>query len=132
MSALLYAPGLLVILFKMQGLINTLHHCIILVLVQGILAKEFLEQAPLDYFNSAFEFSRVFMYKWTVNWRFVEEQTFISRPFALTLLAGQITVLIAFGLFRWCRSDGGVFSTLSRGLRRPSLPANIIPVTPDR
>lgn len=49
-----------------------------------------------DYFSKAFEFSRVFFYKWTVNWRFVPESIFLSKPFALTLLAVHLFI-IGFG-----------------------------------
>jgi alpha-1,3-mannosyltransferase len=49
-----------------------------------------------SYFGKAFELSRAFLYKWTVNWRFVPEETFLSRPFALGLLGW-------FALTRWMK-----------------------------
>lgn len=80
----------------------------------------------------AFDLSRVFMYKWTVNWRLVDEETFLSRGWAKGLIIGQLSTLAAFGLFQWCNRDGGVWKVLSRGLRRPTLPAGLAPITADR
>lgn len=51
----------------------------------------------------AFEFSRVFDYRWTVNWRMVDEKVFVSREFANTLLLGQVMVLLLFVAFVWCK-----------------------------
>lgn len=45
------------------------------------------------YFTSAFDFSRQFLYKWTVNWRFITEDTFHSREFATALLGSQVSRL---------------------------------------
>lgn len=47
-----------------------------------------------DYLGRAFEFSRVFFYKWTVNWRFVPEETFLSPTFAQALLALHLGILV--------------------------------------
>jgi alpha-1,3-mannosyltransferase len=56
-----------------------------------------------SYFGRAFEFSRAFLYKWTVNWRFVPEETFSSKPFALGLLAAHVGLLIWFATTRWIK-----------------------------
>ncbi len=53
------------------------------------------------YLSRAFDFSRAFLYVWTVNWRFVSEETFLSQPFAKSLLALHLGLLVLFGLFRW-------------------------------
>ncbi|KAF9227600.1 glycosyltransferase family 58 protein [Gyrodon lividus] len=131
MSALLYLPGLLVILFKRHGLMATMRHLLVLVCTQALLARSFLVENTRAYSRNAFDLSRVFMYKWTVNWRFVDEQTFLSPSWAKGLLIGHVTVLVAFGLSRWCRSDSGVAAVLCRGFRRPMLPAALSPVSPD-
>jgi alpha-1,3-mannosyltransferase len=62
----------------------------------------FRKRAP-SYFSRAFELTREFLYKWTVNWRFVSESTFLSRPFALGLLALHITLLLQFARSRWIK-----------------------------
>ena len=59
-------------------------------------------QAP-SYFARAFELTRQFLYKWTVNWRFVDEDTFLSRPFALGLLAAHVALLFWFAVTRWIK-----------------------------
>lgn len=48
----------------------------------------------LDYVKQAFDFSRVFMYKWTVNWRFIPEDIFVSPVFGKILLGLQLIVTL--------------------------------------
>ncbi|KIM49483.1 glycosyltransferase family 58 protein [Hebeloma cylindrosporum] len=131
MSILLYLPGLLVILFKRRGLFLTLVHLVTLSATQVLFAAPFLREDPWGYARSAFDLGRVFLYKWTVNWRILDEETFLSNRLATTLLVGHGTALIAFGLFKWCAPDGGVASVLYRGLQRPLHPAGLVPVTAD-
>jgi alpha-1,3-mannosyltransferase len=71
------------------------------------------------------------LYKWTVNWRFVDEETFLSPQWALGLLVGHLTVLCAFAWFRWCQPDGGTLNVLVRAWRRPLMPSGFVLVTPD-
>lgn len=54
----------------------------------------------------AFEFTRQFLFKWTVNWRFVGEETFLSREFSLALAVANISLLIFFLDTRWIRPSG--------------------------
>ena len=131
MSALLYLPGLLVILFKRRGLLSTCRHLMTIVAIQTFIASPFLTEDTWAYLNNAFDLRRIFLYKWTVNWRFVPEDVFLSRSWAIGLLAAHVTVLVLFGLFRWCNPDGGVWTVLSRGLRAPHAPAGLAPITPD-
>jgi alpha-1,3-mannosyltransferase len=56
-----------------------------------------------SYFGRAFELTRAFFYKWTVNWRFVSEETFLSKPFALGLLAAHAGLLLFFAYTRWIK-----------------------------
>lgn len=58
------------------------------------------------YVTRAFEFSRVFMYKWTVNWRFVGEVVFLSKPFSYALIGTHLTLLYTFGVGRWLQPAG--------------------------
>ena len=131
MSILLYLPGLLVILFKRKGLFRTGVYMVILVMTQIFFAVPFLMEDARAYAHSAFNLGRVFLYKWTVNWRFIEEDVFLSSRFAITLLVGHATVLILFGLFKWCERDGGVYRVLSRGIRMPLHPAALDKVDAD-
>ncbi|KAJ6596776.1 mannosyltransferase [Mycena vulgaris] len=131
MSILLYLPALLVVLFKRNGLLATLRHLVTLGASNALLALPFLEEDYWAYLRSAFDLSRVFLYKWTVNWRMIDQETFLSPQWANGLLFGHVSALAAFGLFAWCRNDGGVWTVLKRGFRKPDLPASFAPVTPD-
>ena len=131
MNILLYLPGVLVILVKSRGVFQTIYQMMIILAVQILVALPFLKEYPREYLQNAFEFSRVFLFKWTVNWRFVPEDVFRSRIFALSLLAAHLTILVAFAFFRWCQNDGGVLQVLQRGLRRPNVGAGAVPVTAD-
>lgn len=51
----------------------------------------------------AFNLGRQFLFKWTVNWRFLPEWLFLSRYFHITLLACHLTVLLLFYLCKWTR-----------------------------
>ncbi|KJA27515.1 hypothetical protein HYPSUDRAFT_131393 [Hypholoma sublateritium FD-334 SS-4] len=131
MGIILYLPGLLVILFKRKGLVQTLVYMLILVGTQGIFAVTFLREDPWAYLRCAFDLSRVFLYKWTVNWRIFSDEVFSSSHLATSLLIGHATVLVLFGAFQWCKPDGGTFRVLSRGIKRPLSPPAVAPITAD-
>jgi alpha-1,3-mannosyltransferase len=131
MSALLYLPGLLVISFKRRGPASTILSVVKLAATQVIIASPFLREHPWAYARGAFDLGRVFLYKWTVNWRFLREQTFLDHRWALGLMVGHVTVLATFAWFRWCQFDGGAWPVLSRGWKRPLFPAALGPITPD-
>lgn len=67
----------------------------------------------------AFDFRRVFLYEWTVNWRFVKEELFLSRQFAIGLLVVHGTLLLFFATTRWLkplgRSAGAELESVFRG-----------------
>lgn len=131
MSILLYLPALLVVLFKRHGLLATFRHMVTLFASNALLALPFLEEDYWAYLRSAFDLSRVFLYKWTVNWRMIGQDTFLSRQWANGLFLGHVSTLAAFGLFVWCKRDGGVWTVLRRGFRKPDLPASFAPLTAD-
>lgn len=81
------------------------------------------------YLSLAFEFSRVFLYEWTVNWRFVPEKTFLSREFATALLLGHAGVLLA-AVRCWTKLKpiGGLSRFVSRIFKYPSRPAALAPL----
>jgi alpha-1,3-mannosyltransferase len=72
-------------------------------LVQVLLGIPFLREDATAYLTRAFEFTRQFLFKWTVNWRFIGEETFLSRPFSLSLLALHAVSLVILVAFRWIR-----------------------------
>ncbi|VDN99155.1 unnamed protein product [Rodentolepis nana] len=87
MNILLFAPGFLFVLLKNRGVYETIGHLAECASVQVLLGAIFLFRNSEAYFGRAFEFSRQFMYKWTVNWRLVPESLFLDRRFQLALLA---------------------------------------------
>eukprot|EP00350_Pseudokeronopsis_sp_OXSARD2_P013133 CAMPEP_0170568476 /NCGR_PEP_ID=MMETSP0211-20121228/81229_1 /TAXON_ID=311385 /ORGANISM="Pseudokeronopsis sp., Strain OXSARD2" /LENGTH=160 /DNA_ID=CAMNT_0010890391 /DNA_START=406 /DNA_END=884 /DNA_ORIENTATION=- len=68
------------------------------------------------YFSKAFEFNREFLFKWSVNWQFLGEQTAMSPVIAKILLAAHLSLLIGFLLFKWTHFLGG-FSAWLKELR---------------
>jgi len=131
MSVLLYLPAFLVVLVKKCGLATTVRLCFTIFSVQVLLGYPFLLEHPLPYVKGAFDFGRIFLYKWTVNWRFLSEDRFLDPKLAIALLVGHASALVAFGLFRWCKSAGGTMTVLNRAIRRPSHPGSPVPVTAD-
>src|SRR5438874_1184176 len=81
MNVLLFFPAFGLILFKSLGAWKTSFNLLLIILIQIILALPFLMDHPKSYFTRAFEFSRVFIYKWTVNWKFLDEEVFVSSEF---------------------------------------------------
>ena len=71
--------------------------------MQGLIAYPFIMGGLSSYLTRAFEFTRQFMFKWTVNWRFVGEETFLSKPFSYGLLATHAMILYTFIVGRWTR-----------------------------
>lgn len=109
MSALLYLPGAAIVYLHS---LKSVWACLAVLSVpflapQVITALPFLLEDYHAYFSKAFEFSRQFFYKWTVNWRFVSEETFLSPSFATGLLVIHISLLAYFALFpgkRWLKN----------------------------
>lgn len=56
----------------------------------------------------AFDFSRAFLYRWTVNWRMLSPAVFAAPAFHRALLGAHISLLLAFLCWRWCRPYGGL------------------------
>lgn len=131
MNALLYLPGILVVLVQSAGILKTTGHMLLVGLIQVIVAWPFLVAYPREYLQSAFDLSRQFLYKWTVNWRFIPEDVFLSAPFARALLLAHVATLVVFG-FRWCQPEGGVVKVLTRAFSKPTQGAALLPLTPDR
>ena len=55
----------------------------------------------VGYVICAFNLGRQFIYKWTVNWRFLPMDIFFHRGFHAVLLLLQVLVLAAFALKKW-------------------------------
>ncbi|CAD7968948.1 unnamed protein product [Amoebophrya sp. A120] len=107
MNLLLFAPGLAWYLFVREdystttveqnekprlvtAILRITRNSIFLFLtmaaIQLILAVPFLLANPKAYIHRSFDLSREFFYKWTVNWRFLPEEVFLSKLWAVWLL----------------------------------------------
>lgn len=106
MSLLLALPAVAILLFQGRGLWGSLRLLWLMLQVQIAIAIPFLTKNSAGYFGRAFELSRQFKYEWTVNWRMLDEDVFLSRGLAATLLAGHLVVLLAFIATRWIKPTG--------------------------
>ena len=117
MNILLFIPGYAFILYQSVGLGVSFLHGIVILMIQVrtffnlicvytkkiILGLPFLLHAPESYLSRAFEFGRAFIFKWTVNWRFLGEEIFSSSLFARSLLVLHLLALLLFLKFQWIK-----------------------------
>ncbi|KAI5463485.1 glycosyltransferase [Mariannaea sp. PMI_226] len=101
MSLLLVLPAVGVILFLGRGFNGSLRLAWLMAQVQFAIAIPFLAKNPWGYLGRAFELSRQFKFEWTVNWRMMGEEAFLSKSFSLVLLAFHFMVLVIFIVARW-------------------------------
>lgn len=101
MNTLLVLPAVALIYLQALGRDKALRQALIMAQIQFLLGTPFLSEAPRSYFTKAFEFTRQFFFEWTVNWRFVGEEVFLSKKFSLGLLALHATLLFVFVVTRW-------------------------------
>ncbi|KAL4434015.1 hypothetical protein ABPG75_000456 [Micractinium tetrahymenae] len=118
MNVLLMAPGVLAVLVKHAQLKHIMAGSVLGVLLQLGLGLPFLASYPRSYLTRAFEFSRVFTYKWSVNWQFLPEPAFLSRQLALVLLFLHLRLLWSLAQRSWLRAEGGMLPALRRLLAR--------------
>ena len=123
MSLLLAAPAVGIILLQVLPFRRAVNALFLMAQVQFTLAVPFLSNAR-GYIVRSFELSRVFLYKWTVNWRFVGENTFLSREFAVALLVLHVTILVTFVWTRWTRPSGLSIPSLISTAWKP-LPSHV-------
>lgn len=83
------------------------------------LGLPFLISSPSAYLVGAFNVGRVFMHKWTVNWRFLSEEIFVDRRFHFALLGLHIFLILIFlpewtkylkSFARLCKIEKDLFS----------------------
>ncbi|CAM2119317.1 unnamed protein product [Caretta caretta] len=122
MNVLLFAPGLLFLLLWRFGPLGTIPKLSICALLQVVLGLPFLLENPVGYVTRSFDLGRQFLFKWTVNWRFLPEEVFQHRAFHLALLAAHLGALGLFALHRWHRSEGSLLSLLKDPAERKSPP----------
>ena len=103
MNVLLFAPGLLLLLLQTSryNLVTVAARLAVgCALPQLLLGAPFLLRFPVSYLRKAFELDRVFFYQWTVNWKMLSPEFFVSKPWAVFLLACHLGTLAALAV-RW-------------------------------
>ncbi|KAF7662721.1 hypothetical protein LDENG_00227580 [Lucifuga dentata] len=118
MNVLLFAPGLLFILLSEFGFIRTFPKLSLCAAIQLLLGLPFLMENPVGYVSRAFDLGRQFIFKWTVNWRFLPEWLFLNRYFHLLLLAAHLLTLLLFALRRWKRPGESILELLQEPGKR--------------
>lgn len=121
----------MVVVCNKRGLLAAIRHVATIFTLQGLIGLPFLREYPWEYLAGAFDFSRVFLYKWTVNWRFVPEEIFLSKSFAKGLLVIHLVVLVIFLLNRWFVDLRGSFATIITAVKYPTRPPAALPMTSD-
>lgn len=116
MNTLLFAPALAYLMVRNCGILRSALYGVVMIAVQAALGAPFLLTYPESYLARAFELTRVFFHKWTVNWKFLPEHMFVSKGLATSLLAAHLLVLLAMAHFSWTRRDGGLFSMMRKVL----------------
>jgi alpha-1,3-mannosyltransferase len=80
------------------------------------LGAPFLLQFPWSYIKGSFDLGRKFFFIWSVNWKFVPEEIFLSDAFSVTLLMFHMFALLAFTR-KWSKSEGGIVAAVSKTRR---------------
>jgi alpha-1,3-mannosyltransferase len=101
MILLLTAPGLAFVLVQGAGLLNAFFAGVSVVGLQALIGLPFLQVDSWEYVRSAFDFGRAFLFEWTVNWRFMGEELFLSKGFAASLLLVHVSSLAVFATTTW-------------------------------
>jgi len=94
MNVLLFSPALLLGYLAILGPAKTAVQLTICAGLQVVLALPFLVANPVNYLVGAFNLGRVFLFKWTVNWRFLPEDVFVARWFHVSLLVVHVLLLL--------------------------------------
>ncbi|EFP07705.1 hypothetical protein CRE_26094 [Caenorhabditis remanei] len=112
MNVLLFAPALFFTLILNNTFQHTLGYLAVCGLIQLYVGGIFLFHDWKSYIQRSFDLGRVFMFKWTVNWRFLPEELFLDKRFHIALLVGHITVLGLFAYYMWFRRLNGLPASL--------------------
>lgn len=81
--------------------------------LQLLLGAPFLLHHPVAYVARSFELGRVFKFQWTVNFKFLSEETFVSPVLSVVLLVLTVVTLALFAT-KWIRSSPTVPSVFNR------------------
>jgi alpha-1,3-mannosyltransferase len=105
MNALLAAPGVLVVLMKTMN-VGRVAGCLLwCAIIQVLLGLPFLMYDWTAYMSRAFEIGRVFTFKWSVNFKFLPEDVFVSKELGIALLFLTVYAMGAAYFLRWRKRD---------------------------
>ncbi|XP_012563282.2 dol-P-Man:Man(5)GlcNAc(2)-PP-Dol alpha-1,3-mannosyltransferase [Hydra vulgaris] len=124
MNILLFAPGLFVLLLVRHGIKGSIKNISICAFVQVVLGLPFLKENASSYVLRSFDIGRQFFFVWTVNWRFLPENIFLSRWFHFILLFLHMLVLMLFILKKWPKPNNSWLSMLSKSYKGRILSSN--------
>jgi alpha-1,3-mannosyltransferase len=105
MNILLYAPGLLLLLWKRFGFVGAIPRLVVCAVPQVVLAWPFLKSNAWGYLSRSFDLGRQFFYVWSVNWQFVPEEVFLSTWWGVLLLALTLSSILLFVFFKWTHEE---------------------------
>jgi len=83
------------------GIMKTIPKLMICGFLQVVLGIPFLMDNPIGYLSRSFNLGRVFIYYWSVNWKFIPENIFLSQPWGLILLAFTLITWFLFYNYKW-------------------------------
>jgi len=132
MNGLLYLPAIGLLLTQALGVSRTIRQITtmlsiqvgwrVFILTKVLYALPFVLHHARSYMQMSFNFNRQFLYTWSVNWKFLDEETFLSTQFSRTLLATHAVLLLLFANRNWTRPRGGSVVKLCRSLLRMPSP----------
>jgi alpha-1,3-mannosyltransferase len=119
MNVLLFAPGLAVLLVKRFGILPSIPKLLICAYVQVVVAIPFMIENPFGYLKMSFDLGRKFIFYWSVNWKFIPEEIFLSDTWGLSLLALTLTFIVIFAIFKWTPEEGLFKLVVSSWMKPP-------------
>ncbi|KAI9500797.1 glycosyltransferase family 58 protein, partial [Coemansia spiralis] len=128
MNVQLMLPGAAYIWWRSGGVALVLMQLTAIAAVQIAIALPFLAKFPKEYLARAFDFGRQFDFEWTVNWRFLGEDAFLSPQWSLFLLVAHLALLAALALFVWPRlSQSTAWGVIKSGFVSKTAPNSSTP-----
>lgn len=109
--------GMLIAQMQVRKNQNSKSRGAILIISKVLFGYPFLQKGTFSYFGQSFQLSRAFLYKWTVNWRFVPESIFLSSLFSRSLLLAHISLLAFFTWTRWLTPTRSTFMRARRTVK---------------
>lgn len=122
MNILFFLPALLYLCTLDQGFTSTIRQLLVIVSSQVLISLPFTLENAASYVAGAFDLHRAFLYRWTVNWRFLPEHVFLNPKLWLLLLSLHVALLYVL-VKKWSVPHGGAFRVVVRVAGGPQLPA---------